>query len=196
MKKHLIIANLLLAGSLFGASDDAGKWYIGAGMMNGSGTHSVTRTNGYSNYDIEFDVSIVPVSIGKIGANNNRVEVSLISADIDFATGEKAEISGYDINYDITLESLKSGNLLPYVGAGMGFYNWDNSGSLFQDGEDLKGVGFNLNAGLLYSIDKTIEFEVAYQTRTISWQDIQYTNYTSSLNQTLSGIYVGLNLKF
>lgn len=196
MKKSLGLASLLLAGSLYGASEDAGKWYLGVGTFNGSGTHSVTRTNGYSDYDLSVDVSSTPVSIGFINENNNRFELSLFSMDADFSTGEKETISGYDINANITLDSMQSGNLLPYINVGFGLYNWDNSGSDFVGGKDLKGVGFNLDLGLFYSIQKNIELEVAYQTKNVSWQEIQYTNYNATLSDSINGLYLGLNLKF
>ncbi|MDB2405673.1 hypothetical protein N9W00_01930 [Arcobacteraceae bacterium] len=202
MKRNLGLASLLLAGSLYGASEDAGKWYVGVGTFNGSGT----QTNTYSgNINTEltygYDVSGMPITIGYVTATNNRAAFSIVSIDATAdADGAKSTISGSEFNYNFTLESIGTEKLLPYIGFGLGIYTYENSGVRYGivGNEDLNGVAFNVNLGVLYSITNNLEFEASYINKSIAWQEVQYLNANTNLSVTedISGVYLGLNLKF
>jgi len=202
MKKSISLISLLLAGSLYGAdSVDTGKYYVGLGFFNGSGTETNDWTGGLnSDTKVDYDAKAFPISFGMVTSNNNRVEFSYTNADIDSDAGTSYDIVGVDLNYDFTLESLQVDTLLPYIGVGVGFYEYKDSGTIYntQGNEDLQGIAWNLNVGLLYEITKDIEFEAAYQYKKITWEKLESVNGSSSLevDEKIHGLYVGFNYKF
>jgi len=126
--------------------------------------------------------------------------LSYSKIDVDWNNGDSNSVTGYDFYYDFTLESIKSENLLTYIGIGIGFYNADDTAQYLADGEDLKGVSANFSLGLLYSINTNVEIEAAYSIKHIKWQDtyLYYgnTRIDMELEDDAKGLYVGINYKF
>ena len=73
IKKSLIVAGLLLAGTSAVAKDTA-KYYIGIGVSNGSGIFTATDDYGNSITN-DYDSSSIPIKIGYMLENNNRFEL-------------------------------------------------------------------------------------------------------------------------
>ncbi len=197
MTKSLIVIGLLLTGTSL-VANDAGKWFIGIGTFNGSGTNTYTTSAGVISEESEtdYDASSIPLSIGFVGSTNNRLKFSSVSIDAD-SDGEAETFSGFDIDYNFT---FGTSNLLPYIGVGLGIYTYEDTAQYFVENEDLKGVSVNFNFGLLYGITENLEFEAAYQRKSIKWQDSTYNDgYTDidvETEDVISGIYLGINLKF
>lgn len=205
MKKSLLLASLLLTSSNVYASQtsDSGKMFIGIGISNGAGTETYTLTGGGSSTtsEYDFDSKSVPLTWGYITYDNNRVKLSYQKITMDWKLGASSDkFSGIDFDFDWTLESIKVGNLLPYLGVGIGSYTYENTAQYFADNEDLRGIAINLNAGLLYSVSDNLEFEAAYKNKSIQWQDAYvysgWTRYDSEMDEKMSSLYLGLNYKF
>ncbi len=201
MKKSLALASILLAGSLYGASNDAGKFYVGLGYYTGSGTETNDWSGGLNqDSTVDYDATAFPISVGYITSRHDRVEFSYTNANVDTDSNDSYDLRGIDLNYDFTLESLSYKKVLPYVGIGFGVYEFQNSGTIYniQGGEDLQGVALNLNAGLVYSLTDNIEFEAAYQYKKIQWEDLKVVNSSETLeiDEKIHGLYVGFNYKF
>jgi len=202
MKKSLYIAGLLLASSLYGAeSTQTENFYVGIGFSNGTGTETNDWTGGLNtDTKVDYDSKAFPLSIGMITSKNDRVELSYTNADVDTNEGTSYDIVGIDLNYDFTLESLRVDQVLPYIGLGIGLYEFKDSGTIYniQGNEDLQGLALNLNLGLLYNLSKKIEFEAAYQYKNIQWEELESVNSSEKLkvDEEIHSLYVGFNYKF
>ena len=202
MKKSLGLASLLLAGSLYGASEDAGKWYVGFGTTSGSGTQTREYSTGGS-YSTEYDTSGSGIKIGKVLANENRFEFSINTIEAEYTEGNyfnanvtsgdtTSEFTGYDFDWLITIGENKK--LLPYIDLGFGIYNNDEirgyaSGSNTE--ESATGFALNLGLGLISELTENIEIEGAYKTKSIGWNLAN-----PDVSEDISYLYLGLNLKF
>jgi len=223
MKKSLLLAGLLLTttGAFAAENTDAGKWFIGIGMTNGSGTTSVTDSGRYSYYnypytsgvygsstDYDYDSDSIPLTLGFITSSNNRAKISVQTINAKTSDGSKNKLEGIDFDFDWTFDSAKDSKITPYIGLGLGSYSVKDSAQYFVDNEDLKGVSVNFNAGILYNVDKNLEFELGYKHKTITWQDVTYNSYCLVNNRTshcsgklegeeqLNSLYIGANYKF
>jgi len=204
MKKSLVVATLLLASSSMFASEtsDAGKWFVGIGMTNGGGTETYKETAGALSYTAEgnYDSKSVPLTVGYITSSNNRAKLSFQTIKADWDNGGSDKFSGMDFDFDWTIESWKTNNILPYAGIGMGLYTYEDTAQYYADNEDLKGVAFNVNAGILYQANNNLEFEAGYKYKSITWQDSYYyygsTRVDAELDEKISSLYLGLNYKF
>lgn len=224
----IVYLGLLLTGSITLASEtnDSGRFFIGIGATNGSGTEtiktdetariisgSVFFNTTYNTSSDSFSNSLkqksVPVTVGYITDGHNRFKISTQNITIDFNQGGSDKISGYDVDFDITLESLGSSKMLPYIGIGVGSYKYDSY-------ENLKGTAFNFNTGLLYKITPRFELDFAFKYKAITWEDTDYSyttsgttpnafgpipytayvNGTESIDTKMGSIYCGLNYKF
>ncbi|MGB5867035.1 MAG: outer membrane beta-barrel protein [Arcobacteraceae bacterium] len=201
MKKSLALASMLLAGSLYGASDDAGKLYVGLGYYTGSGTETNDWTGGLNqDTTVDYDATAFPISLGIVTQRHDRFEIVYTNANVDADNGSSYDLRGIDFNYDFTLESLSFKKVLPYIGVGAGIYEFQDSGRIYNivGGKDIQGVALNLNAGVLYSLTDHIEFEAAYQYKKINWEKLETVNGSSTLeiDEKIHGLYVGFNYKF
>jgi opacity protein-like surface antigen len=196
MKKSLIVAGLLLAGSTL-LADDANKLFIGIGTSVGTGEGTVEVSGIGVSVDADYDS--IPLTLGYITSSEDRFKISYQKINAEHkALGEtlKDKYSGFDFDYDWTIQSWKTNKVLPYVGVGIGFYKMENTADMFVDNEDLKGISYNLNAGILYqSVDK-FEVELGYKFKHIKWQDIKYSYYTIGVEDDIGSLYLGLNYKF
>jgi hypothetical protein len=204
MKKSLVVAALLLASSSVFAAEtsDAGKWFVGIGMTNGGGTETGTLTGGGVSFtgEFDFDSKSVPLTIGYITNSNNRAKLTFQTIKADWDNGGSDKFSGMDFDFDWTIESWKTNNILPYAGIGIGVYTFEDTAQYYADNEDLRGVALNMNAGILYQANNNLEFEAGYKYKSITWEESYYysgsTRVNLELDEKISSLYLGLNYKF
>ena len=194
-----LIVGLFLTLSLVNANNTDSKWYIGAGVLQGSGTLTETLGAGYvwistgtDTREQEFDTSSVPVKIGFNLDNNNRFEISFNTIDLKY-TDTTESISGSNIDWLFVYEHDK---LQPYWSIGVGSYVYDDTAQFSIDNEDLAGISFNAAIGLLYSIDDNVELEFAYRRIALSFQTIDNGTTTIDTDLVATSIYLGANLQF
>lgn len=197
MKKSLIVAGLLLAGSSL-LADDANKLFVGIGANIGTGEQTASIAGISATADGDYDS--IPITFGYITSDGDRFKISYqkINADYNW-DGEtyKDKFTGFDFDYDWTIQSWKANKVLPYLGVGIGFYKYDGSAEYLVGNEDLKGVALNLNAGILYQLVDNIDIELGYKFKHIKWQDIRLlSGYTLEQEDDIGSLYIGLNYKF
>lgn len=197
MKKSLIVAGLLLAGSSL-LADDANKLFVGIGANIGTGEQTASIAGISATVDGDYDS--MPITFGYITSDEDRFKISYQKINADYSSdGEtyKEEYTGFDFDYDWTIQSWKSTKILPYVGVGVDFYNYEQTAQYLVGDEDLNGVSLNLNAGILYQPIDNIDIELGYKFKHINLQDIRLlSGYTLELEDDISSIYIGLNYKF
>ena len=192
IKKSLIVASLLLV-STSAIAVDTSKLYVGVGVTSGSGTLTAT---GNSTATLDYDSSSTPIKIGYMLKNDNRFEFSLESMDHKYSAGTDT-VSGWNMDWNFVYPNNKLADVVtPFLTVGFGSYTYEDSGELFDDGEDLNGFAFNYGFGGLYSINKNIELETSFKGKIINWEDIQAGSTTITSDSTGTALYVGVNYKF
>ncbi len=201
IKKSLIVASLLLAGtSVFAA--DTNKFYIGAGVNSGSGTQTRSYSSG-GEYETEYDASSTNIKFGFLLNSGNRMEIGIETITADKSGGNNfnanttsgdtsSEFTGYNLDYLIMFngkEKLKS-----YIDLGFGIYKNDEItgyNSSTGSAETATGIALNLGAGLVFGITDNIEIEGAYKMKSISW-NLENPDTSEKINM----LYIGANIKF
>jgi len=199
IKKSLITLGLLCASTNAVA---ANQFYIGAGAITGSGTHSTTYEDTYGTTlaedETDIDTSGYSIKIGKDNGSS-RVELSYTSIDFEFQNSTE---NAYGIDLD-WVKPFGSSSLKPFITLGAGYHAWKDREYRVQgttDSEELKAISLNAGAGIIYSLGR-VELEAAYKFKKYFWQDIEYvgsngTVVIESQDTTISGLYVGVNFRF
>jgi len=171
--------------------------YVGIGGTTGSGTYGATAA--ISNFTVSastsYDSSSVPVKIGRILANNNRLEVSYQSISASSGGLSTETISGGNIDYKLFTKDTSLGKFTPYGLIGMGLYEWENTAQYFVGNDNLFGVSWNVGVGGVYGMNENIEIEVTAQYKQIFWQDIKVGSVTITSDNSGTELYLGLNYK-
>ena len=190
IKRSLIVASLLVAGTN-ALAFDSNKLYLGVGTSNGSGTYTA---EGVRTVTADYDSSSIPIKIGYIFRNDDRIEISYESMEHNYNNGGGTNtISGWNIDWDLVFSNYKLGGIIaPYMTIGFGSYKVED----FTDTEELNGYAMNYGIGGLYKLNQHIEFEVSYRGKIIKWEDIEFTNSTVTSDSTGTAIYLGINYKF
>jgi opacity protein-like surface antigen len=222
MKKSLILVGLLVGSISAIANDNSSKYYLGMGMVSGSGTY----TESMSEYSFDsssfeesineysYDSSSMPIKFGMMLDNDNRFEFSYEKEKHKFTKiGVDKKISGFNFDWNFAYPKYKIADAVtPYWTLGLGYYTYEDSANFGDNEDDLKGTAFNYGIGGLYEINKNIELEASYKFKAISWDsytksktDITYrsannytiTETTSTILSDLVGslFYLGLNYK-
>lgn len=190
--KKILGVSLLCAGLASSAiCSDEKAWYIGFGMLNGSGKHTQELSTGYK---IEGDIDSKATQI-KIGKDNGvgRVEFTYTANELD-EDGYKSDFNGIDIDFG---RKFTDNTVKPYLSVGFGFHAWDGFKGTTSNGSvrDRQAVSFNYGLGALYQVSM-FEIEAAYKGKYYAWEDIEYATYTREDSTHVSGLYLGLNLRF
>jgi len=181
------------------AAEKPKRFYVEAGLNRGSGE---TEFDGDGTITSKMDTSMSTLTFGYIAKTGVRFELALVSIDASFDAGDPSfdedgdsEFSGFDLNGKLP---LSKGKVRPYLGAGMGFYDWKDTGDLFVDGEDLSGVSLNLMAGVLVEPHPHVEVELGAQHKTIFWQTVQFVGSSTEIETSSSflGLQAGVKVKF
>jgi len=173
IKKSLIVASLLFATTNVLAVD-AKNFYVGMGMVSGSGEFSADFGSA------DYDSSSLPLKIGYMTKSDNRVEFSLDSSEHEFR-GYTGDVSGWNLDWNFTYPEHKLGDVVtPYWTIGFGSYDFE---------DEVKGNSINYGIGALYDINKNIEVEASYKFKTISWDE-------DNADSKETAMYLGLNYKF
>lgn len=186
-QKSLAVA-AVLGGLAAGAQ--AQSFYVGGGVLSGSG-----EWDNNSPTKLENDTQGSSLKLGYITSGGNRAELSYTKTDIDFSNAfvQDVRVTGFDIDF---LWTFGEGQLKPYLGIGVGSYTFEDSAQFFTNNEDLKGFAFNLSAGLVYELIDNVELEAALRVKNIESEKYRGGSTTTTVNQTMTNLYLGANVKF
>jgi opacity protein-like surface antigen len=184
MKKSLVLASLLLAGSSAMASDYFGGVNYTNFDLKGTGS-GIDAGVAYSETDSEKDKNF-SLKVGTIDAEKR----------IYFQTGkiynkEGLEYSTMSVNYDKFFQS--NGKFTPFIGAGIGYGTMDVA-NMYDD----SGLECGIRIGSLINIDSKSSLEVGY-TYGKSYVELNWTDGADSTkldDLSYKGLYVGYNYKF
>ena len=175
------------------AAEKPKRFYVEYGLNSGSGE---TEFDGDTTVTNDMDTSMSALTFGYIAKTGVRFELALVSIDASFEnTDSDDEFSGFDLNGKFP---LGKGKIRPYLGAGMGFYDWKDTGDLFVDGEDLSGVSLNFMGGVLFEPHPHVELELGAQYKTITWETVQFVGSSTEIetNSSFFGLQAGVKVKF
>jgi outer membrane protein W len=190
MKKSLILASLLLAGTSVVAND----YFVGLEYLNMDMPESVTL-NGVNvsptphgkdtNFNLKFGID--NIAQGKIYLQTGKL-FSIVDSD-----GDKVEYSSTSINYDYYLP-LKSNNIQPYIGAGIGYGKYYPYAEHSNSDTDL-----NFKIGASYTTNNNFQFELGYKyvktNATVDFINEDGDKEHWSVDK-ITGLYLGMNYKF
>ena len=182
MKKSLILAGLLLAGTSLMASESG--IYVGVDIGNTDFDMTV-NLNGSSSSDSD-DGGSQTLKIGYYMDKNSRVYASYQNVNADGADIYTTAI-GYD--YLIGNEAYK-----PFVGAFVGY----GSAEIDDTTIDISGMNYGMQAGLNYAINENFSVEGGFRYMKSSMEySISGPGGTASLEiDTIQNWFVGANYKF
>ncbi|MEN4054243.1 MULTISPECIES: hypothetical protein [Sulfurimonas] len=192
MKKSLLLAGLLLAGS--SAMADI---YVGIDYGANSNDTTVEVLGVSVDVSNKYKDATIKVGSGQDGDWKGQLRLSRISYDkaiFDSSHKTLTEFGG-DVIKEFSLNSIK--NLYPYVKVGLGV------GSMNVDGysdSSITEVSFNIGIGISYKAVEHLYIigGVDYVGR--KWQDVQYTvgstTYTVSTTDSGAQPYIGINYAF
>ena len=169
------------------------RFYVEYGLNSGSGE---TEFSGDRTVSYDMDTRMSALTFGYIARTGVRFELALTSIDASLESADNDdEFSGFDLNGKFP---LGKDTIRPYLGAGMGFYDWENTAALFADGEDLSGVSLNLMAGVLFEVHPHIELELGAQYKAISWETIQASDSRTEveISSSFLGVQAAAKVKF
>jgi len=177
----------LLVSGLIASAAMAGNWYVGVSTSIG-GNDTRTYDNGYSTVDIDADETDISFRVGKITNGLNRIEFEFNSMELKNKnnSSDKNKLNGYNLNFIIGSNLLKSWNLVPYFKAGLGY--WDNKDL---DG-GTNGIGGNVGVGVYYEVISHVEISAEFLFRAIAYDtqsDVTATDKMYMWN-------IGANYKF
>lgn len=194
MKKILSILFIISSFTFVNAQESRG-WYLGAGLLTGSGTHANEQTNDLSN-NVTATTSGTTFKLG-FDDINARTEISYTSIDLtnDSDSSDTANFYGFDLD---TVRLFSDKGLKPYLTVGLGYHYWDGFSAVNSSGDTVERSAITLNYGIgaLYLLTKNIELDVSYKGKYYMWQDVEYTTYTLSSTTTLMNLSLGLNFRF
>lgn len=201
--KKIVLAGLVLAGSLFAQEQNSNtpNMYIGFGTTSGSGTQTRDYNTGNS-FETEYDTSSNVYKIGWILSSKNRVELSIDNVEAERTGGNPfvantnssdttSEFKGYNIDFLFTLGN--SDTILPYIDLGFGSYKNDEIRGLNSSGnmESASAISLNLGVGTFVSLTENFELEAAYKMKRMNW-NLDNPDVTENFKY----VYLGANLKF
>ncbi|ASP37874.1 hypothetical protein CHH28_03930 [Bacterioplanes sanyensis] len=179
VSKFLPLAPLAVMACL--STPASADFYAGLVIGGGSGE---TEFDGFGTSTVDLDSSFRTVKLGYIMDSDNRFELSVTGIDVEQDNnGLEHEFSGLDLDFKVPFGESK---LRPYVGVGMGFYSWEDTGHLFVDGEDLSGVAINLSAGGLLELHERFEVEAGLQYKAIAWQSYEVRGSSEEIDVSTS----------
>lgn len=185
---------LAIMASLVNAADK--DFYVGVGFGSGSGEYTYSDSTGTTEV-YTTDYTITDIKIGSIYKNNNRIEVSYNSVDVTVDGLTDKTLTGLDVDFIWTMDlNNKDGVFLPFLSLGIGSYTWNNTSSLLVSGEDIKGVALNYGIGAYINVASDVDIEIAYKSKTISWQELTLGANTLSLDDSISLFYLGARYNF
>mgnify|MGYP000249861646 FL=1 len=198
-KLNTAIAALFVATTSMTVSATEGdsKWYVGVGGTTGAGTYSATAAiaNFSASASVDYDSSSVPIKIGLIMDNSNRLELSYQSIKESDSSLEAETVSGVNLDYKLLIEEPKVGSFTPYGVVGLGLYEWENTAQYFVGDENLEGIQWGAGVGGVYGVDNSLELETSLQYKKINWQDVKVGAVTITSDNSGYEFYLGLNYK-
>ncbi len=169
----------LLIGStaLFGAGMK--DWYVGAGLIGGTG--SFEYTGSAADYD---SIGGIDIKFGVIRDNDNRFEFSRTAITAESGTTE-TKYKGTDFDYIWTANLNGDSFFLPFITAGFGSYDVETSTTT------ASGFAINAGVGFYLLLEYDLEIEVAVKQKNIAWE-ASGIDVTTKFKRN----YVGIKYKF
>ena len=186
MKRFLLLP-LSFSAVIFSQSvlaEGETHWYLGAGIYKGNGTEEVNSDGGYYDYSIDYDAAGNRFSIGFMNDNDNRLEISYVRQRMKPEGYEEQRF--HSVDADAVATFFKAHRLRPYLGIGLGFATYADSGQYIEGGKNQQGLSFQLAAGLMYRIIAGLEVDISGRYRGIGWETLETDLVDYSLNTSVS----------
>lgn len=194
MKKVLMAATVasMLTSSLVAGDDVKIPEYSSQATMYVGASYAVSNFGGtFIQDDIEItgvttSDNQLTVGFGFISSTDNRwgiyYKMDSLNATDSFSNEVNYDLTIFGIDGQVGFSSLKSGNVLPYFGWGIGY------GSV-TDATDVSLFEFELSLGVNYTID-AFELTANVYNRSVYVDDYYLNNFE------LNGVKIGANFKF
>ena len=187
------LSGLVLSSSLSAVADDD-HIYVGLGLATGSGSEEYE--SGYRSIEHDVDQNQTDIIVGYQFPSQKRIEFSLTTIDLDVGSEKtEAEYSGFDVDWHFPFK-LQHNVVQPYVGVGLGLYEYEDTDQLFDNGGNLDGVAVNLMAGMYIPINEQVELEIAYKIKSIAWQTIEVSGQEIETTSVLNSLVFTSRFKF
>lgn len=168
-------------------------FYVGIDLSKGSGTTKFSVTNGNSSKR-HYDMTSLTMKFGLI-FDEDRLQFSYDVIDAKDG-GYIERFSGLNVDY---ISVYKSDDISLFWTIGLGSYSYKDSATFVVGSDDVKGLSYNYGLGFMYDISKNFDFEIAFRSKILNWQDLYQVgnhNIKYSNRFTSNAIYYGLNYKF
>ncbi|MDP2607776.1 MULTISPECIES: outer membrane beta-barrel protein [unclassified Oceanobacter] len=173
----------------------AGQFYAGVGIAGFIGSGEEEYTSGRYSVTYDYEYSQQSIGLGYQFDNDNRLEVSLATIDVEYDNDfyDDESYSGLDVDYSFVwrYEAVR-----PYLLIGFGLYTYDDSGEYYADGEDLSGVAFNFGAGVIWQFHEHLDVDLGYGFKSIGWQDAEDGHHIYETQSTQSGFDLAAHILF
>ena len=190
MKKSLIVAGILLAGSTLVAGD----WFVGAEVGHSEIKGKISSQ--YASLSGDIEGGHQAIKIGKYINDNVRVAGSVYRFNED----DDVDVSLMTVGADYLFGQDK---LKPFVGVHLGNLSYKASGlpSTFNKNSiELDSTIYGLGFGLNYQINNNVELECGYKlSKTDGKDSVTYIPTSTVVNiesDDATSWYFGLNYKF
>ncbi|NVK36296.1 MAG: outer membrane beta-barrel protein [Gammaproteobacteria bacterium] len=191
--KNKILCSLLLSSTFSAhAAVDQDHLYVGLGLATGSGDEYYE--NSYTETEYDLDQNQTEIKIGYQFPSQKRIEFSLTTIEAEVSNVD-VEYSGMDVDWYFPFQ-LRDSKIQPFLGVGFGFYEYEDTSDLFQNGDNLDGIAINLMGGLFIPASDRLEFELAYKNKTITWKTVEFNGQEIDSGVRLNSIVLAARFKF
>jgi len=177
MKKSLLMASLLLAGSSVMASE----YFVGANYLNLDSDISISDGTTLSEKDKNINF--------KFGIIDSEKRVYLQTGTVYNDNEYGIDYKSTSINYDKLFQS--NGKFTPFIGVGIGYGTMD-----IDELRDESGLEYWFRLGSLINLDNKSSFEIGYTYMKSSIEFAETSENYKLDNISSKGLYVGYNYKF
>lgn len=190
--KKLVLCAAIAAFSTTAFADVEPQFYAGLSLSTGHGTEKL-EVNSIEVAEYDYDVAGYSIYGGYVFKSNNRFEISSTRINARQEDNTGGTFDGIDFDWKFTLNDK---DITPYLGVGFGFYTYKDSGDLFVNGEDLKGIAFTLAGGLLAKLGEHGQLDFSVSHKGIGWNAIrdefnnEYDLYDGVTRFTLGAAYL------
>lgn len=198
MKKVLLAGAIALFGAA-NAQTEKGSWVVSG--STGIGFNNIStkaKANGVSANGPKVSTLSITPSVGYFVTNGLAIGLDLgFTSATSKEDGDKSTTSTFSIIPSATYYFKGAGQVLPYLGAGVGYSsinNKYNSGTYSQD-SDTSGLAWKVKGGIVYMITPTVGIDLGVGYNQFSSKETMYGVKVTNTVGTL-GVNGGLSVFF
>ncbi len=184
MKKNVIVAGLLALSVNSFASESNRDAFIG--LEIGSANISVKASaDGESVSDSESE-TYFSLKGGKY-INSGRILASYTNYNVSDASA-----NAIVIGYDYLFENKENSALTPYIGANIGYANYEIDDTLI----DISGMTYGVGAGVLFNVNKNVDIDFNLRYNLVSADDTVDISGTDVKLEIESALHIGFGVNY